>query len=78
MNYLNLLLLAIITGLYFGFVRNAMVISVRMAFVDDDALFPEAYKALPSYDDMLLAPCHQLRFTKAQWVKWVKAQGVQA
>ena len=73
---LALIWTACVVVLYFCFVRNSMVSHVRIAFVDDATLYPDAYLALPTYDEMVFSPRHQLRFTKAQWVKWVAAQGV--
>lgn len=54
--------------------RNNAVWFVRLEFLDDPVLFPGAYMALPSYDQMLVSPRHWTRWTKAQWVAWVEAQ----
>lgn len=78
MNDLILVVILLVLTAYFSLFRNSMVCDVRNAFVDDDTLFPDAYRALPTYDDMVFSPRHQFRWTKAQWVKWVAAQGVTA
>ena len=78
MDYMKLasgfVLLVFVAAFYFGVLRNNMVCRVRVAFIEDTALYPDTYRALPSFDAMAHSPRHQFRWTKAQWVAWVKAQ----
>lgn len=64
-------------GIYF-LIRNELVFKTRTNFIDESNGDFSAYKALLSYEAMVLAPRYQLLWTKAQWVAWVKAQGVAA
>lgn len=61
-------------GLFY--VRSEAVYRIRIGFIGDASLYPDAYNALPSYDTMMYHPKHTLRWTKSQWVAWVKARGV--
>jgi len=65
----------VFAALAFFMVRNNAVCKVRHAFIDDDALYPAFYKALPSYDDMFLEPQYWHLWTKSQWVKWLHEKG---
>lgn len=51
--------------------RNTRVHDIRVAFINDRALFPLAYEALPSYDAMLYNPRYWLLWTKEHWVAWL-------
>ena len=53
--------------------RNFYVCSTRIAFINDDSLFPDVYRKLPSYDEMLLHPKHWLRWNKQHWIEYVSA-----
>lgn len=55
-------------------VRNKFVHDVRIAFINDHALFPRAYYLLPDYDQMLHGAKFQLLWTKAHWMAWVERQ----
>ena len=56
----------------FATLRNASVLRVRLAFIDDTALYLGGkYDALPSYDAMYYNPRYWLLWTKKQWVKTV-------
>jgi len=74
MNYAFVLMYILVALAAYVLLRNAFVHSVRIAFINDDLLWPFEYNKLPSYDGMLLGPSHQLRWTKDQWVKWVAYQ----
>ena len=63
---------------YFRWSRNDVVFSIRQDFINDDELYPAAFRALPSYSDMVHDRKYKHLRTKDQWVKWVKAQGVAA
>lgn len=52
--------------------RNWLVYRVRTAFIDDPTLWPDAYAALPEYDEMLHGWRHQGRWSKAHWVEYVR------
>lgn len=60
---------------FYMLLRNALVYRVRMAFIDDPKLWPDAYAALPDYDQMLHGWRHQGRWTKAHWVEYVRSLG---
>lgn len=53
--------------------RNACVCDVRISFISDDELFPAEYARLPTYDQMLFSWRHQLRWTKAHWIDYVRS-----
>ena len=74
--FISIALFALLLTFYFGFIRNQAVYLIRMYFINTDSSYPIAFRALPSYDAMLYHPRYQLLWTKAQWLKWVKAQGV--
>lgn len=52
--------------------RNTTIWKVRVAFIDDDELFTDAYNALPSYDAMIYNPRYWHLSTKQQWVEFVR------
>ena len=76
--FTEIVLLAMFLTLYFGVVRSEVTYFIRMHFINTDDLYPIAFRTLPSYGAMMFHPRYQLLWTKAQWVKWVKAQGVAA
>lgn len=53
--------------------RNSYVCSVRIEFINDGSLFPDFYKRLPSYNEMLLHPKHWHRWNKRHWLEYVSA-----
>ena len=57
---------------WFVLMRNFAILKVRLAFIDDKELWPKTYYSLPSYEAMVFNPVHWGRWTKAQWVRWVK------
>jgi hypothetical protein len=59
--------------LLFLLVRNEMTYRIRIAFIDDDDLYPDAYKRLPRYRVMSDHPKHYLRWTKRQWIAYTEA-----
>ena len=61
---------------YFCVARNQVTFSIKQYFLDEPGMYPNSYNALPSYYAMIFHPRYQLLWTKAQWVAWVKAQGV--
>jgi hypothetical protein len=65
-------LFGLIAFLLFLLARNEMVFRIRMAFLDDDELYPDAYKCLPRYGAMSDNPKHYLRWTKKQWIAYVR------
>lgn len=60
-------------SLFFA-IRNETVYRIRAAFIWDDKLRSQDYNALPSYNEMLFSPRYYLLWTKAQWVRYVKAK----
>lgn len=54
--------------------RNEVAFCVGMDFLRDESLPLELYWRLPSYVSMAFSPRHQLRWTKAQWVRYAKQQ----
>lgn len=50
--------------------RIDSVFEVRMWFIDDEAMWPDGYYALPSFAEMVFHPKHWHRWTKAQWVAY--------
>lgn len=71
-DFILLCLIAYLATVYFMY-RNACVSHVRISFITDDELFPVAYVRLPTYDQMLFSWRHQLRWTKAHWVEFVRS-----
>lgn len=63
---------AVVVLAVYSLFRNLAVYRVRIAFIDDNDLYPAAFQKLPSYDGMLFGPKHQLRWTKTQWVKYIR------
>lgn len=59
---------AAVLSFFVGIVRNTIVLEVRLSFKGED------YDFLPTYNQMVFHPRHQLRFTKKQWQKWVDRQ----
>ena len=59
---------AAVLSFFIGIVRNTIVLAVRLSFKGED------YDFLPTYNQMVFHPRHQLRFTKKQWQKWVDRQ----
>lgn len=53
--------------------RNSYVCSTRIEFINDESLFPDVYKKLPSYDEMLLHPKHWRRWNKRHWLEYVRS-----
>lgn len=54
--------------------RNTTIWRVRVAFIDDDKLFTDAYNALPSYYAMIYNPRYWSLSTKQQWVGFVRTK----
>lgn len=65
---------ALIVWLLFLLVRNGTTYKVRMAFIYDPALYPDAYNRLPGYSEMCDHPKHYLRWTARQWIEYVEAK----
>ena len=60
-------------SIYFG-IRELVIFRIRLTFwCDKDRT---VFFALPGHDAMVFNPRYQHLWTKAQWLKWVKAQGV--
>lgn len=51
--------------------RNWQVYSVRIEFIYSGR---GLYSLLPSYGEMLYSPKHQLRWSAADWKRWIEAQ----
>lgn len=69
------LLLCLIAYLACGYFlyRVARVHHVRISFITDHELFPLEYERLPTFDQMLYSWRHQLRWTKAHWIEYVRS-----
>ena len=63
-------------SLCFFWIRANALDRVRDHFDWDFEFYPERCEVLPSPMAMMFHPRYQHLWTKAQWVKWVKAQGV--
>ena len=74
-NLFSLIGIGLFVSIYFKIRENA-IFRIRLTFwCDKDRT---VFFALPSHDAMVFHPRYQLLWTKAQWVAWVKAQGVAA
>ncbi len=60
-----------VSAIFFLRIHNVLV--VRLAFIDDDSLWPAFYEDLPSYEAMCFNPRHWGRWTKRQWCAYVGA-----
>jgi hypothetical protein len=69
-------LCALILFSLFMLARNEAGYTVRMAFINDDSLYPHVYQRLPSYSEMVHHPKHYLRWTKRQWMKYVQDEKI--
>lgn len=52
--------------------RNEVAYRARMAALKSYGWHSKFYSALPDYETMMFHPRHQLRWTPAQWIKFVK------
>ena len=73
-NLFSLLGIFCFVSIYFGKIREFVIFRIRLTFWRDKDR--TVFFALPSHDIMVFHPRYQHLWTKAQWIKWVKAQGV--
>lgn len=67
-----LALVVVVAASVYVLLRHKYVNSVRDAILADYSLYCDVFIKLPSYEDMLWHPRHQLRWSKEHWVRYAR------